>query len=74
MKYIRAILATISLSLSPFVMAVLIKWYCNYFKIPLKETDGFWVLYVCVAIGMVIINVILWISALGDKEIKEVIK
>jgi hypothetical protein len=71
MKYFYAILSTILLVLIPLIMIPLLDWYQIKFNVSGISLIGVHALMFLITIGMIILVIMRWISAVSDKPFKE---
>ena len=72
MRYALAIIQTIILVVMAFAMPPLFKWYSNYFGLSGESLAGPSIIAVIVSMGMLIMTVLRWCSAISDKPIKDI--
>lgn len=71
MKYVRAIISTISCIGVPIILLPILQWYKLKFNINL---EGVYILLGLVATLNFVITCIMWGSALKDIEVKDLLK
>jgi hypothetical protein len=71
MRYFIAIAHTVLLVLVPLIMIPLLQWYeCTYLK-PNTNIFGVYILLTFISLGMLLMTVIRWVSALSNKDLKD---
>ena len=73
MKYLKAILATLSLMANVTLAPVFMQWYTQQTGIEDMANIGMFLVFFLLAAGQIAVSVIFWISALKDQSIKEII-
>jgi hypothetical protein len=71
MKYLRAILSTITMVLMPLIMIPLLQWYELKFLAPKTDIFAVYVLLFFISMGHLFINIVFWVSAIKNKDIKD---
>ena len=68
MKYIIAIIHTITLVAFPLFMIPFLQWYKRTFLEPNTDISGVYILLICISLGMLFITIFRWVVALKDDK------
>jgi hypothetical protein len=71
MRYFIAILHTVLLVLIPLIMMPLLQWYQKTYLEPGTQIFMIYVLLTFISFGMLIMTVMRWVSALSNKDFKD---
>ena len=72
-RYIYAIIQTILTVLIPLVMIPFLQWYKRTFCEPNTDLAGIYMLLLAISIMMIFMSFARWISAIQDKDIKDLL-
>jgi hypothetical protein len=72
MKIARAIISTLSLLIANLLMPVFLQWYKAKFNLSDESLMGPYMIIGVLEIGIIVLNILFWISAISGKDLKDI--